>query len=123
MSIEQPTLDIPSNKLGLVRSNQKFCFPCDNSVIRIDKHFVGSRRFGASVICKDNFIFGLRETVHKVEEKVFGEDEFSPMELRKVQERDCEFWLEFENQVKLSISMQKDAEPDLKLIPPINNEF
>lgn len=61
--------------------------------------------------------------MHKVEEKVFGEDEFSPMELRKVQERDCEFWLEFENQVKLSISMQKEVEPDLKLIPPVNNEF
>lgn len=65
-------IDIPSHKVGMLRSNQKFCFPCDNSVIRVDKHNVGGRRFGASVIIKDNMVFGIQENEDVVKEKVAG---------------------------------------------------
>ena len=49
------------NKVGLLRTNSKYCFPCDNSIIRIDKHIMGSRRLGCSLIMKDNFLFGIKE--------------------------------------------------------------
>jgi hypothetical protein len=54
-------LDIDMHRVGLVRNRQKYCFPCDNSVIRIDKNFIGSRRFGSSVVVKDNVTFGIKE--------------------------------------------------------------
>jgi len=54
-------LDIANDKVGVLRSNTKFCFPSDNSVIRVDKHHVGQRRMGESRIIKDNFCFGLNE--------------------------------------------------------------
>jgi len=54
-------LDIANDKVGVLRTNTKYSFPSDNSVIRVDKHFVGQRRMGESRIIKDNFCFGLTE--------------------------------------------------------------
>ena len=58
-------LDIANDKVGVLRTNTKFSFPSDNSVIRVDKHNVGQRRMGESRIIKDNFIFGLTEEKSK----------------------------------------------------------
>ena len=41
-------LDIPPDKAGLIRVNTKFCFPSDNSIIRVDKYNIGQRRLGES---------------------------------------------------------------------------
>ncbi len=54
--------DIESGTSGLMRTNSKYSFPCDNSIIRVDKHIIGGRRFGTSLIIKDNLAFGIRET-------------------------------------------------------------
>ena len=35
---EENLIDIPNDKVGLLRSNAKLCFPSDNSIIRVDKH-------------------------------------------------------------------------------------
>jgi hypothetical protein len=106
-----PLIDIPTHKGGLLRTNQKFCFPCDNSIIRVDKHNVGGRRFGASVIIKDNLVFGIREDEATVKEKVPHQDELPNQESKKAGNRNCEFWLEFENKARLHIAMidQVDA--------------
>ena len=106
-----PVIDIPAHKVGLLRTNQKFCFPCDNSVIRVDKHNVGGRRFGASVILKDNLVFGVRESEAVVKEKVPLEDELLNQESKKVSNRNCEFWLEFENKARLHIAMLEPVAP------------
>lgn len=69
-------MDVDSSKVGLVRTNSKYCFPCDNSVIRIDKHVIGNRRFGSSLVVKDNFAFGIKENIEKFKTKAgFFEDE------------------------------------------------
>ena len=73
--VQMPLYDIPTHKVGLLRSNQKYCFPCDNSVIRVDKINVAGRRFGASVVIKDNLTFGIKEDPAKVIEKVADDDE------------------------------------------------
>ena len=44
-------------------------------MIRVDKNHVGSRRFGASVVVKDNMVFGVKEDQKTVDEKVTGDDE------------------------------------------------
>jgi hypothetical protein len=54
-------LDIPNDKVGAMRSNTKFSFPSDNSMIRVDRYNVGQRRFGETQIIKDNYIFGITE--------------------------------------------------------------
>jgi hypothetical protein len=114
--------DIDMNKTGLIRTNQKFCFPCDNSVIRVDKNHVGSRRFGASVVVKDNMVFGVKEDQTTVDEKVTGDDELSNQEVRKASNTDCEFWLEFENKVRLHIGILDQVQAQSEIIPPIVNE-
>jgi len=54
-------LEMDQKRVGLLRENSKYCFPCDNSVIRVDKAFVGNRRIGKSIIFKDNLAFGIKE--------------------------------------------------------------
>lgn len=101
--LQDNLLNIPYYKVGMIRTNQKFCFPCDNGVIRIDKNQVGGRRFGTSVIVKDNLIFGIKETQKKVDEKIDGEDEMLSMEAARAADRRCELWCEFENGVRMEI--------------------
>ena len=114
-----PLLDIPSHKSGMLRVNQKFCFPCDNSVIRVDKSNVAGRRFGGSVILKDNLAFGIQENEDVVVEKVPGQDELFNQETKKNSNRNCQFWLEFENKARLNICMMDPVEPQRDLIPPL----
>ena len=41
-------LDISPDKAGVLRSNTKFSFPSDNSIIRVDKYNVCQKRMGES---------------------------------------------------------------------------
>ena len=106
----EPCLDIEAHKVGMLRCRQKFSFPCDNSIIRVDKNYVAGRRFGSSVVCKDNFSFGIRERSEIFNDKVIGEDELINMDTRKDSDRRCTFWLEFENACRLSVDMLDDPE-------------
>ena len=121
--MEQPFYEIHPLKAGVIRTNQKYCFPCDNSVIRVDKYQVGSRRFGASLITKDNLVFGLREGQTEVQEKVFNQDELVNMETKRSLHRNAELWLEFENKVRFHIAMFDAAEPNTLLIPPTGSDI
>ena len=86
-------------------------------MIRVDKNQVGARRFGASVIIKDNLIFGIKEDEKKVNDKVEGDDELYNLETKKAGNLNCEFWLEFENSVRMHINMLDKVEPNKDLIP------
>ena len=76
-------LNIPINNLSVCRQNEKFCYPYDNSVIRSQKNFVGGRRFGTSVIVKDNLIFGINEGQSELESKVGDDDSVLNNEAKK----------------------------------------
>ena len=76
-------INIPTNNLSVCRQNEKFCFPYDNSVIRSQKNFVGGRRFGTSVIVKDNLIFGIKESQSELESKVADDDTILNNEAKK----------------------------------------
>jgi hypothetical protein len=117
LTLPNPALNIPAVNLSLIRQNVKYCFPCDNSVIRVNKNYVGSRCFGSSVVVKDNFTFGLRETRIKCTEKVALEDQILNFETKKTMDRRCEFWLEFENGTKMFAEMLDPAPVQLNLIP------
>jgi hypothetical protein len=41
-------LDISPDKAGILRSNTKFSFPSDNSIIRVDKYNICQKRMGES---------------------------------------------------------------------------
>ena len=83
---------------------------------------MGGRRFGASVIIKDNMVFGIKENEDAVTDKVQGDDEMLSQEAKKAGDRNCEFWLEFENKARLHIAMIEPAEAAKELIPPQKNE-
>lgn len=67
-------LDIPAFKVGALRTNTKYSFPSDNSVIRVDKYQAGQKRMGESQIIKDNFTFGITERKEIFALKVDEED-------------------------------------------------
>jgi hypothetical protein len=110
-------LDIKNDRVGVLRSNTKFSFPSDNSMIRVDKYNVGQRRFGETQIIKDNFIFGITESKAAFREKVEGEDSLRNRDAKQVQDKRCDFWLLFENGVRLNIEMLDHNEPDIELLP------
>ena len=56
-----------------------------------------------------------------MEEKVSGDDELFNQETKKASNRNCQFWLEFENKSRLHIAMIEPAEAQKELIPPIDN--
>ena len=111
-------LNISNDKVGVLRVNTKFSFPSDNSVIRVEKYNVGQRRMGESKIVKDNFTFGVRERKDVFDQKVNGEDSLRNRDAKVHQNKNCDFWLTFENGVRLNIEMQEHQEPDMQLIPP-----
>ena len=79
---------------------------------------MGSRRFGISVITKDNLTFGIKESSASVAEKVACEDSILNNETKKCVDRRAEFWLEFENGVRMHAEMLDSCEPNSALIPP-----
>ena len=54
-------LDIDPQKVGVIQTNTKYSYPCDNSLIRAEKYMIGGRRIGVSLVLKDNLVFGVRE--------------------------------------------------------------
>ena len=44
--MSEDLLDIQNDKVGVIRTNTKFSYPSDNSMMRVDKYNVGQRRFG-----------------------------------------------------------------------------
>jgi hypothetical protein len=67
-------LSIPCSKVGAIRSNTKYSYPSDNSVIRVDKYEIGCKRMGESQIIKDNYCFGITQRKQENQIKVEGED-------------------------------------------------
>jgi hypothetical protein len=67
---DEQLLDIDPAKIGVLRTNSKYSFPCDNSIIRVEKHQVGNRRMGASLVIKDNLVFGVREMLERFKDKL-----------------------------------------------------
>lgn len=110
--------DIRADKVGLLNCRTKYSFPSDNSIIRVDKFQTGQKRIGESQIIKDNFIFGLQERKDVVRGKVEGEDELRNRDAKKFQDKRVDFWLVFENGVRLTIEMQEHQEADMENIPP-----
>lgn len=110
-------LDISNDKVGVMRSNTKFSFPSDNSMIRVDKYNVGQRRFGETQIIKDNYIFGITEKKEVFKQKVENEDSLRNRDAKQLHDKRCDFWLTFENGVRLSIEMQDHNEADMKQLP------
>ena len=111
-------LDIPTNKAGILKNSTKFSFPSDNSIIRVDKYYAGQKRMGESQIIKDNFIFGLCEKKEVFKNKADGEDELRNRDAKKQQDKRADFWLVFENGVRLTIEMQDHLAADMENIPP-----
>lgn len=62
VEIPNEVFNIPIKNLSGIRQTEKWCFPFDNSVIRVQKNYVGGRRFGTNMIVKDNLIFGIKES-------------------------------------------------------------
>ena len=83
----------------------------------MDKNQVGARRFGSSVVIKDNLVFGIKENEADAVGKVEGDDELYNLETKKSGNLNCEFWLEFENSVRMHINMLDKVEPNKDLIP------
>ena len=122
VDIPTTAINISATQLGLITENTKFCFPYDNSVIRVQKNSVGSRRFGTSLVLKDNLKFGIKERQSDVDEKVPCQDEILNNETKKEMDRRCEFWCDFENGVRLHTEMMDQVKSKTELIPPISNE-
>jgi len=98
--------------------NSKYCFPCDNSLIRIDKLMIGNRRLGSSLVVKDNLVFGIKESNDKIKSKLgMFEDEILNREAWAQSDRRCTFWLEFENGTKLLVEMADKQLAHLEEIP------
>jgi hypothetical protein len=73
---------------------------------------------GASLVIKDNLTFGLREMLDKFKQKQgYLQDEVLSREAWAHSNRNCVFWLEFENSVKLLVEMQEKQQPHLEEIP------
>jgi hypothetical protein len=80
-------------------------------VIRVRKNYVGSRSFGSSLVIKDNLVFGIKENQAVLEEKVSMEDHILNFETKLASDRRCNFWLEFENGVKMFAEMLNSVTP------------
>jgi len=72
----------------------KYGFPCDNSIIRVDKLQVGGKRIGKSMIIKDNFTFGITERNAFFHEKKAGEEDLLSREGRQeAKDPRCDMWI------------------------------
>lgn len=121
ISIPEKAINISAQHMGLVKMNTKYCFPYDNSVIRVKKNQIGSRRFGTCVVMKDNLKFGIKESEKEINEKVPCHDDILSSEARKTVDTRCEFWLEYENGVRMHAEMLDVVKPKSDLIPPMDN--
>lgn len=108
----------PTKVGAVIRTNSKYSFPCDNSLIRAERHLIGNRRIGASFIAKDNLLFGIRERKEWFEGKSLEADDIlRNREVWGTVDQRCDFWLEFENGVKMLIEMQDKQHAHVSDIP------
>lgn len=107
-------LDIDQDKAGVLRTNQKFMFPQDNSIINVNKYNVCQKRMGESKIIKDNYVFGLREKEEQYAQKAPNEEQLRNRDAKEVQHKDCDFWLVFDNGVKMLVEMQEHLDIPMK---------
>ncbi len=66
---------------------------------------------------KDNLVFGIKERNEAFKSKLGNEDELLSREAWFASDRRCDFWLEFENGVKLLVEMVDKTVPHLEEIP------
>jgi len=69
---------------------------------------------------KDNLTFGVRERNDKFKAKQGGEEEFINREAWFSSDRRCDFWVDFENGVKLLVEMVDHVDVDYKSIPALD---
>jgi hypothetical protein len=114
-------IDIDPEKVGVIRTNTKYSYPSDNSLIRAEKHLIGGRRIGCSLIMKDNLVFGVRERHDTFKHKhSIEQDELIRNReawFAEGNDKRCDFWLEFENGVKMLVEMADVAEVNFQDIP------
>lgn len=110
-------LDIRRECVGLIKENTKFSFPSDNSIIRVCKNQIGGKRMGETQIIKDNFVFGLSERKNVYLDKVDSEDGLRNRDAKKHADRRCDFWLIFDNGVRMTVEMVDSSEVDIAKIP------
>ncbi len=104
-NLPSESLALDNQREGFLRLNTKFAYPSDDSMIRVDKCLVGSRRIGSSMVLKDNFIMGVRERVELFNANAGEEEEFLSREAYLDKDRRCEMWMTFENGLKLLVEM------------------
>lgn len=61
---------------------------------------------------------GIKETATQLEQKVSMDDDILNFDTRKATDRRCEFWLEFENGVKMQAEILDPVTAPTELIPP-----
>jgi hypothetical protein len=116
-------IDIEPSKVGVIRTNTKYGYPCDNSLIRVEKLLIGGRRLGSTLVLKDNLAFGIKERADnfKAKQSIDEEDILRNRELWSSKElegrRRCDFWLEFENGVKMLVEMADEMQATFQDIP------
>jgi len=72
---------------------------------------------GESQIIKDNFMFGIGEKRDVFYNKAEAEDTLRNRDAKQLQDKRCDFWLVFENGVRLSIDMQDKLDANMEMIP------
>lgn len=72
---------------------------------------------GESQIIKDNFVFGLSERKDVHQSKVDSEDGIRNRDAKKHADRRCDFWLIFDNGVRMTVEMAEACEVDTDLMP------
>ena len=65
-------------------------------------------------------MFGLREPLSVIDDKIPMEDQILSLEAKRKTDRRCEFWLEFENGVKMFAEMLDPVPAETSLIPPLD---
>ena len=72
---------------------------------------------GESQIIKDNFIFGITERKEIFALKVDEEDGLRNRDAKSQQDKRCDFWMKFENGVRLTVEMQGNVDVNMDQIP------
>jgi hypothetical protein len=119
VDLPEKYLAVDSSKVGVLKENLKYAFPCDNSIIRIDKCEIGGRRVGKSLIVKDNLIMGVRERADRFTENAGGDENLISREGRQDKDSRCEMWMVFENETRMLLEMQDKQTLPLQEIPPM----
>lgn len=91
-------MDIEDDKVQSISERSGLLYPDDNSIMRVDNFTLGGKTYTKSIVCKDNFRFGLRAkaNANQMREEFYGLVSYKFV-------GDTEFWLQFENGTRLGI--------------------